>query len=280
MASSELMLNEPDSAEAWLRCLAATARTKKLKDTPEERQVTDLFLSKAGVEAIKKVSTIVHPKELEDMSFEEIKRAILESVRPKKPLVIAERVKFLSLRQGKNEPVVSYLQRLRTAARFCDFEKIGQKGQSAEDDLVQMRLIDGLENSEQRTKALENFQTEEPKLSSCVNFIQQLEMISQFLPATKLLDNYPPAQSYTVMHVDKNKNQVKCKYCGLKHEQGKCPAYGKICNICNKRNHFQSVCKSKQKSVQKIEQEMSDDADVFLLNSDTNLNPNFTSVKM
>lgn len=33
-----------------------------------------------------------------------------------------------------------------------------------------------------------------------------------------------------------------CKYCGKTHEPRQCPAYGKVCTICHKRNHLVSVC--------------------------------------
>ena len=271
MASSELQLNEPDATEAWLRCLAATARTKKLKDTDGDFQVTDLFLAKAGVSAIQKVSTIVYPREIEEMKFEEIRKAVLEAVRPKKPLVIAERVKFLSLRQESQEGVASYVQRLKNGARFCEFGEIGKKGQSEEDDLIQMRLIDGLENADHRTKALEHLQTENPKLSSCVNFIQQLEMISKFNRSTSI-QTHENEHSPSVMNVDKNQIRQKCKYCGFKHESGKCPAYGKTCNACKQKNHFQSVCRSKSKRVQKIDQESSDESNVYAVTSKKSAN--------
>lgn len=39
-----------------------------------------------------------------------------------------------------------------------------------------------------------------------------------------------------------------CGFCGLKHQFGKCPAYGKICNSCNKKNHFMSVCRNRAPS--------------------------------
>ena len=38
---------------------------------------------------------------------------------------------------------------------------------------------------------------------------------------------------------------VMCsRYCGKRHAKGSCPAYGKICQRCKKRNHFATVCKS------------------------------------
>ena len=42
----------------------------------------------------------------------------------------------------------------------------------------------------------------------------------------------------------------KCKYCSYTHKRGSCPAYGKICNLCKKKNHF-SVCCSKNNKTKK-----------------------------
>ena len=43
-------------------------------------------------------------------------------------------------------------------------------------------------------------------------------------------------------HNNRNQNtrdfKKKCKFCDSSHPRGKCPAYGKICHVCNKRNHF------------------------------------------
>ena len=38
--------------------------------------------------------------------------------------------------------------------------------------------------------------------------------------------------------------QRKCKYCDTTHKPRKCPAFGVQCNLCNKYNHFASVCMS------------------------------------
>ena len=35
-----------------------------------------------------------------------------------------------------------------------------------------------------------------------------------------------------------------CSFCGRKDEKGKCPAYGKACAKCNRKNHFVGVCRS------------------------------------
>ena len=73
-----LPLNDPSRTEAWLRGFAALSRTRKLKDLPTNKQVTDLFLSRAGVDAIHQVSLMAHPRKLEDMDFSDINAMIME----------------------------------------------------------------------------------------------------------------------------------------------------------------------------------------------------------
>ena len=48
-----------------------------------------------------------------------------------------------------------------------------------------------------------------------------------------------------------------CKSCGAKHAPRKCPAFGKMCSKCNKRNHFAKCCWTKD--VQDV-QEADDDS--------------------
>ena len=47
-----------------------------------------------------------------------------------------------------------------------------------------------------------------------------------------------------------HKNLKTCKFCGKKHEfvKEKCPAFGKTCGKCNKKNHFAAMCSSSSNS--------------------------------
>ena len=56
-------------------------------------------------------------------------------MRPKKRLVVAERTKFMSMKQEIDEPIIKYLHRLRNASRYCEPEKLGQE-QTIEEDLI------------------------------------------------------------------------------------------------------------------------------------------------
>ena len=100
--------------ETWIRCFKALARVKKLRDRRregEQNEITDMFLATVGCEAIQKVSTMVYPRNLEKLTFKEIGTVIKRDIKPKKRLVIAERIKFLETRP--NESIVQFVHRLK-----------------------------------------------------------------------------------------------------------------------------------------------------------------------
>lgn len=48
---------------------------------------------------------------------------------------------------------------------------------------------------------------------------------------------------------NRSSNQIdQCRYCGQSHPRRQCPAFGKTCSGCGKKNHFERVCRSKGKS--------------------------------
>ena len=48
------------------------------------------------------------------------------------------------MKQEFDEAIIKYLHRLRNACRYCEFEKLGQEEQMIEEDLIQLRLIEGM----------------------------------------------------------------------------------------------------------------------------------------
>ncbi|PAA77815.1 hypothetical protein BOX15_Mlig019617g10 [Macrostomum lignano] len=259
-AASELPLNDPAMAEAWLQSFEALCRHKKLQDTNEEKQVTDLFLARAGINAVRSVSIMAKPKNIEDMTFKDIKKMIIGRLQPKKKLVIAERTRFMSQRQLSTESAQQFAERLRDAAKHCEFDKLNEKDckQSAEDDLIQTLLISGLCDHSQRTKTLEHIQSSENPvtLDTCLQYIQQLELIQSYSSSDRSAEAREPSRSSEtaesstpVASIDRNRNSgAQCRSCGLQHQPGKCPAFGKTCNKCHRRNHFAAVCRSSAKS--------------------------------
>ena len=113
-----------------------------------------------------------------------------------------------------------------------------------------MRLIDGLASAAHRIKLLEYVQSAEspPSLDNCLQFAQQLELIHKF--STPSLGNiHAEAGDVNIAHVDQRSRFTKpCKFCGRRHDRGRCPAYGKTCTKCSKLNHFATVCRSTKSS--------------------------------
>ena len=73
----QLSIEDSDFVDTWLRCFAASTRTKNLKDNKEkggENEITDFFLAATGCEVIMKVSTMAYPPNLEDLNFEKKKK--------------------------------------------------------------------------------------------------------------------------------------------------------------------------------------------------------------
>ena len=71
--------------------------------TIQDLQITNLFLSMCGQDAINNLSSLISPKER---------------------VVTADRAKFLSVIQDVGESDDDFLVRLSEEARYCDFEKL------------------------------------------------------------------------------------------------------------------------------------------------------------
>ena len=173
-------LDDPEHVETWISCFEALARVKKVRDRRnegEQNEITDIFLATAGCEAIQKVSTMSYPRNLEEMTFKEIREVIKKNTRPKKRLVIAERTKFLETRQHPDESIVQFVHRLKERARYCEFERLGTGDMTTEDEWIMLRLKDGKHDPAFKHKLLETLQSANLTVETCIEFVQQLELI-------------------------------------------------------------------------------------------------------
>lgn len=60
---------------------------------------------------------------------------------------------------------------------------------------------------------------------------------------------------------------INCKYCNFTHKFKECPAHGKSCNACFKKNHFASVCRTKNVSSISYENDNDNDNNEFYIGS-------------
>ena len=138
-----LDLQNAESATAWIMSFVAKCRAEKKEDkvnndgTVQDLQVTNLFLSMCGQDAIIKHRSLMSPRKLIHTPYKDIRLAIQNYISPKERVVTAERAKFLSIIQGVGESD-DFIARLREEARYCDFKKL--KTASNPEELVKKSL--------------------------------------------------------------------------------------------------------------------------------------------
>ena len=122
---------------------------------------------------------LIAPLPLVDCKYKQFKEAIERHVRPKERLLLSERTKFWQLRQQPGEPVDNYLQRIRLAAKQCQFEKLTEK--TAAEELCRVQLISGLEDKWMTTRVLNYLETKETSTADeLVDFIRRQLDVSEF----------------------------------------------------------------------------------------------------
>ena len=187
--AAELNLCDAEEATMWLVSFAAKARAKGWVDAEDDKKITDNFISACGLGALKTVVSIVAPSEIDSMNFMDIKKKIEEYLRPKKKLVIAERTKFYSTRQGADIGITQFVAQLRDAARHCEFEKLKDAQVDPQEEMIKIALLAGLANSEVQQRVLEKLQSEEMTLDQIVTCIQQIEQVHMFVGRYKEVAN-------------------------------------------------------------------------------------------
>ena len=92
---------------------------------------------------------------------------------------------------------------------------------------------------------------EDLTLDKAISMIRAAEVSRQQTENIKTAENPSEGSTeeitkkYKKLQTNFKKSQMQteaCKWCGLKHEPRKCPAFGKICSKCNRRNHFAKCC--------------------------------------
>lgn len=246
-----LDLSQPDRARTWLMAFSARGRSKGWEDEDTKYMITDNFMATCGLAALEKTQFIVAPKSIESMKFADILAALQKYLRPKEKLTIAERTKFYSMKQLSEEGVMDYLVRLRRGIEFCDFDKLKSSADPA-DEMLLVALVAGLRDNDVKDRVLDKIQCTATGLQvdAVVSFVQQFEERRSFVRGESMESaktvsisedvHYQKTTASRLSRVIKN-----CTYCGKTHEVRKCPAFGKSCSKCSKKNHFSSVCRAR-----------------------------------
>jgi len=153
-----------------------------------------------------------------------------------------ETYRFLSRRQEMAEPIDAYVTELRMLATGCKF--------ADKDRRIRDQIVLGIQNDRIRERLLREMN---PDLNKVIEIIRATEMAEKQLKTIVGDKDYTEVNKVvskkTKFRKAEHKNQdVDCKFCGSRHERKKesCPAWGKDCRKCGKKNHFSNKCHGKK----------------------------------
>ena len=108
------------------------------------------------------------------------------------------------------------------------------------DELLKNQFIFGIENKEIQDHLL----GEISEADNSVRVLYEACKIESKLAQRKMLGIFNPSLVSMDAIKNRSKHEIQdCNYCGCTHGNGDCPAFGKICNGCGQKNHFEKKCR-------------------------------------
>ncbi len=187
--------------------------------------------------------------------FADVCRKLTQYFNPKRSKMY-ERHVFSHLKQKPDEDIMSYVTRLRTAARYCEYTDV--------DDMICTQVLSSGSSEWLTTRAFA--EKEEPTLQSILTLMLTKDVSSSRSKAMR---------DPTIDHNEESVNQVArsssqnnlgqqqsartpvakqgqrggkaCGYCGKDSSHPRCPAADSVCRSCGKKGHWDSVCRSQSK---------------------------------
>ena len=209
--------------------------------TVQELQVTNLFLSMCGQDAIVKLMSLMSPRILIDTPYNDIRLAIQNYISPKERVVTAESAKFLSVIQGVGESDDDFLARLREDARYCDFEKL-KTASNTEEELVKIKFISGLRDLEAKLLLLDGIKAKPAmsvtEMTESLHFRSQAMDVASsssgkkpFTVKEEVGSNFKKTFRKPNEEITANKSNNLCTRCAGKPDSSRpCPGLSKKCN--------------------------------------------------
>ena len=165
---------------------------------------------------------------------------VFENFLVEKPNKWVERIELQSQSQTTEEGIEAFILRLRNKTAKCSFGD-----ENTCNDRILEQLIKGCKYQNERKRLLE--QDDALNLDKAINLLKSHEAsirhVTEYSTAASRSDSKTEAELDAIKARSRSQLQ-QCDKCGLRHEKGKCPAFGTECNICRKPNHWANACRS------------------------------------
>ena len=203
----------------------------------KDKQRAGLLINWLGRQA---TQIIASSSDIRTDSPEEVFEALERVFRPESNQTLS-RFKFRNMKQTSAQSCDSYMSQLRLSLLECKYR-------NDSNELLKDQFIFGLYNKEIQDHLL----GEISETDNSVKALYEARKIESKLAQRKMLGIVTPAAlSVEAIHRgfrNKSKSKSKgfktqtdytdCKFCGKSHDKGHCPAYGKVCNNCGRKNHL------------------------------------------
>ena len=231
------------AATRWQRWIDRLENFLIAMDIDDTKRMKAMLLHYIGEELYGIYSTLPEIGATTDNEFVKAKKTLNEYFKPKRNVEF-EIYNFRKAQQGPNEMLDEYYSRLKQLGANCEFTNIDkeiksqiiQKGRSeklrreglCKEDIsltALLKLGRTFESSEAQSKAIE----EGLGSGTSVKSVNKLKI------------------SKHKMVTEKGKKKKECYNCGgVWPHESRCPAYGKTCSTCGKKNHFSRMCRNKK----------------------------------
>lgn len=201
---------------------------------PKEVQAAT-FLMVIGEDARRTCNTFVFNEGEDKSDIEVLKRKFEAFYKPSLNLAYHE-FRFGSRDQKEGESFNEWLTELRILAKSCEFAEM-------EERMLRSRIILGLKDKKLQEKLI----SENPSFAKTVEICrareQGKEQCEQIQAGNKIHEEICAVAELR-----------RCGKCARSHEASNCPAKGRTCKKCGKRNHFAVACRTKNERPCKLKQ--------------------------
>ena len=230
-----------DVATRWRKWVNRFTNLMTALDIGEDIRLKALLLHYVGETTHNRFDTLAIVGSEDESEFTKAVNALTDHFAPQLNVEF-EIFRFRQTRQHEGEDIISFVTRLRQLAATCSFLE--------NDKEIKSQVVQGCSSGHLHRKILtspkmtlaqvielarinELAETHAATIESGINITNKMQHI-------KKQSRNPPAKN--------TQPAQTCRNCGHSwpHPGGKenCPAFNKTCRICQRRNHFASVCKS------------------------------------
>ncbi|GBN38205.1 Transposon Ty3-G Gag-Pol polyprotein [Araneus ventricosus] len=214
------------------------------KDERTDKIKIAILLNLLGSEGLEIFNTFKFEPPESQKNYSEVLQKFEEYCSPRQN-VVYERYKFFSCVQKEGQAIECYVTQLKTLASTCEFEE-------QENGLIRDRIVLGIRDSGLKELLLRE---------SGLGLEKAVEIVRAAETSREQIRSMKEETVATVNSVKRNRRQnqpkqpsqeYECKKCGRKHKPRECPAYGKMCTKCNKKNHFAVKCFQNSKNIHEM----------------------------